>query len=101
MRTSTVGVILSALLLLTARPGAAAVYFTNCTDPTSGANWCPSQLTKEGWKLRYKSESSPQLMDAFWLYEVWVRDRSALACVYAGGRGGMRLNYCQALDEVD
>jgi hypothetical protein len=39
-------------------------------------------------------------MDASWLYEIWRRDRDVMLCMYSGGRGGDRVNYCLPMSEV-
>jgi hypothetical protein len=74
-------------------------YSENCPERTS-ARWCPSQLSQAGWTLKYNSSSPADLMDAYWRYEIWIRERAAVVCVLIGGRGGERVNTCQALSEV-
>jgi hypothetical protein len=63
--------------------------------------WCPPLLSKEGWKLRYKAESPRDLMDVYWLYEIWMRERAAVVCAFLGGRAGIRENGCKTLNEVE
>jgi hypothetical protein len=76
-------------------------FHSACPEPTTIARWCPPQLSKEGWKLKYKSESPRDLMDSSWLYEVWVREQVAVVCALVSGRGGIRINDCRELNEVD
>jgi hypothetical protein len=71
-----------------------------CPDKPTLARWCPDQVSKEGWSLKYKTESSQDLMDVYWRYEVWTRERLAVVCALVGGRGGVRVNSCQELSEV-
>jgi hypothetical protein len=73
----------------------------SCPDRTTGGVWCPSQLSKEGWKLKYQSDSPRDLADAYWRYEVWAREPVTVVCALVGGRGGIRVNDCQVLNEVD
>ena len=65
--------------------------------------WCPSQLSKDGWKLRFKSESPKDLMDKFWKYEVWIRAQSAVVCALEVGYapGTPLVNECHELIEVE
>jgi hypothetical protein len=70
-----------------------------CPEQTV-ARWCSSQLRKEGWALKYQAGSPQNLADAYWRYEVWMRERAAVLCLLVGGRGGVTANRCQALDEV-
>lgn len=71
-----------------------------CPGKPASARWCPDQLSKEGWTLKYRSESPQDLMDAYWLYEVWTREKLAVVCVQLGGRGRDRVNSCKELNEV-
>jgi len=72
-----------------------------CADEPTLASWCPAQLSREGWSLKYKTESPPDLMDAHWRYEVWIREQLAVVCALVDGRGGVRVNACTELSEVD
>jgi hypothetical protein len=72
-----------------------------CPERKTIGNWCPPQLSKEGWTLKYESASPPDLMDAYWRYEVWIRERSAVLCELSGGRGGIKTNFCKELSEVN
>jgi hypothetical protein len=72
-----------------------------CAGSRLSIVWCPDQISKEGWTLKYKTESPQDLMDAYWRYEVWTREKMAIVCVQSGGRGGMRINSCKELSEVD
>jgi hypothetical protein len=76
-------------------------FYSACPERTTIARWCPSQLSKEGWKLKYQSESPRDLMDSYWRYEVWIREQVAAVCALIGGRGGIRVNDCTELNEVD
>jgi hypothetical protein len=71
-----------------------------CPKAPTIASWCPDQLSKEGWTLKYKTESSPEMMDVYWRYEVWTREKLAVVCALVGGRGGNRVNDCKELSEV-
>jgi hypothetical protein len=102
MSTFAFGIVVSVTVALTASAQAAPAFnIENCPERTSADNWCPSLLAKEGWTLKYQSKSSPQLMDVYWTHEIWIRERAALVCSHVGGRGGIRINECRALDEVD
>jgi hypothetical protein len=72
----------------------------SCPEETA-TRWCPPLLSKEGWKLRYESESPRDLMDLYWKYQIWMREQAAVACILVGGRGGIRVNNCQTLNEVE
>jgi hypothetical protein len=76
-------------------------FHSACPDGTTIASWCPAQLSKEGWKLKYETESPRDLMDAHWRYEIWVGEQSAVICALVDGRGGVRVNDCGELSEVD
>jgi len=102
MRALTLSVVtLGALAFAVGAHAAPAFNTDECPERTSSNFWCPSELVKEVWVLKYRSESSPQLMDAYWMHEVWIRGRTALVCSNVGGRGGIRFNQCMTLDEVD
>jgi hypothetical protein len=75
-------------------------FYSACPERTTIASWCPAQLSKEGWKLVYETESPRDLMDASWRYEVWIREPLAVVCALVGGRGGIRVNNCRELSEV-
>ena len=75
-------------------------FHSGCADETTVASWCPQQILREGWTLKYEAESPKGLMDAYWRYEVWAREKLAVVCVLTGGRGGIRMNGCQELSEV-
>jgi hypothetical protein len=75
--------------------------YKSCPDRTMGGVWCPSQLSKEGWKLKYQSDNPRDLADLYWRYEVWAREQTVVLCALVGGRGGIRVNDCQVLNEVD
>jgi hypothetical protein len=77
-----------------------AFYPDSCPESTD-TRWCPPLLSKEGWKLRYEAESPRDLMDVYWRYEIWLRERAAVACIFQGGRGGIRVNDCTTLKEVE
>jgi hypothetical protein len=64
-------------------------------------NWCASKLRAAGWSLRYESRSPQDLADASWHHEIWTRERDAVLCMFAGGRGGIRINTCNVLREVN
>jgi hypothetical protein len=72
----------------------------NCPESTA-AGWCPPLLSKEGWKLRYKTENPPNLMDVYWRYEIWMREQAAVVCIFEGGRAGIHVNGCRTLNEVE
>jgi hypothetical protein len=78
-----------------------SAFHTGSCPESTGTNWCAPLLSNEGWRLRYKSESPSDLMDLFWRYEIWVKEKAAVACIFEGGRGGTRINRCQTLSEVD
>jgi hypothetical protein len=71
----------------------------DCPERTT-LRWCASQAKQNGWVVTHRNQSSPDLMDASWLYELWQRDRDVVICMYAGGRGGDRVNYCSPMSEV-
>ena len=73
-------------------------FLSACTE--KAASWCPQRISREGWTLKYEAESPKDLMDAYWRYEVWTREKLAVVCVLAGGRGGIRMNGCKELSEV-
>jgi hypothetical protein len=103
MRAIGFGIVISgALAVAASASGQASLDFdpASCPDRTSADRWCSSQLTKEGWTLKYKAESSPDLMDVYWKHEVWTQGRMALVCSHVGGRAGVRINGCHTLDEV-
>jgi hypothetical protein len=77
-----------------------AAFTKACAERTTIANWCPTQVKSEGWKLKYETENPRDLADAYWRYEVWVRDQSAVLCVLVGGRSGILINHCEELSEV-
>jgi hypothetical protein len=77
-----------------------AFYPDSCPESTA-TRWCPPLLSKEGWKLRYEAESPRDLMDVYWKYEIWMREQAAVVCIFKGGRGGIRVNDCQTLNEVE
>jgi uncharacterized protein YbdZ (MbtH family) len=62
--------------------------------------WCASQARQDGWTVTHRNQSRQDLMDASWLYEIWRRDRDVMLCMYSGGRGGDRVNYCLPMSEV-
>jgi hypothetical protein len=102
MKTLARRILVSLALAFSAGAQAAPAFNTDdCPERTSANRWCPSALLKEGWMLKYRSHSSPQLMDAYWIHEIWIRGRTALVCSHVGGRGGIRINECQPLDEVN
>jgi hypothetical protein len=72
----------------------------NCPEKTA-ARWCPPLLSKEGWKLRYKTESPQDLADAYWRYEIWMRGPAAVVCIFEGDRAGIRVDGCRTLHEVE
>jgi hypothetical protein len=76
-------------------------FHSACPESKTVANWCPAQLSQEGWKLKYETESPRDLMDSFWRYEVWIRERTAIVCALVGGRDGLRINGCNELSEVN
>ena len=71
-----------------------------CPKASTVASWCPDQLSKEGWTLKYMTESPLEMMDLYWRYEVWTREKLAVVCALVGGRGGLRVNDCKELSEV-
>jgi hypothetical protein len=71
-----------------------------CTEKRTVASWCAQGVSREGWTLKYRAESPGDLMDAYWLYEVWTREKLAVVCVLTGGRGSISMNACQELSEV-
>ena len=71
-----------------------------CPGSQSSARWCPGQISKEGWALKYKTESPQDLMDVYYRYEVWTREKLAVVCVQRSARGGGRVNSCTELNEV-
>lgn len=71
-----------------------------CPAAPASASWCPDQLSKEGWTLKYRTESSQDVMDAYWRYEVWTREKLAVVCALVSNRGGDRVNGCKELREV-
>jgi len=77
-----------------------AFYPNSCPERTA-TRWCPPLLSKDGWKLRYEAESPRDLMDVYWRYEIWLRERAAVACIFQGGRGGVRVNDCKTMNEVE
>src|ERR1700710_2870170 len=70
-----------------------------CPEPRI-TSWCPSQLSKDGWALKYSSNSPQELMGAYWRYEVWTRQQLAVGCVLVGGGRDVRVNECHPLTEV-
>jgi hypothetical protein len=75
--------------------------FQRCPgEMTKAFNWCPAQLSQEGWRLKYETESPRDLMDSYWRYEVWIRERLAVVCAMVGGRSGIRINGCKELKEA-
>jgi hypothetical protein len=101
MKRLTLGVIAAvAPAFVAAAQSSAAFNTTECPDRSSADRWCRTQLVKEGWTLKYKSESPSNLMDVYWMHEVWLRERTAVLCSHVGGRGGIRINECQILEEV-
>jgi len=101
MNTLARSALVSLALAFPAGTQAAPAFNTEDCPERTGNRWCPSVLVKEGWTLKYRSQSSPELMDAYWTYEVWIRERTAMVCSHVGGRGGTRINWCQPLDEVN
>jgi hypothetical protein len=83
-----------------ADPAMSAFNTKDCPERTTVLPWCAPKLSAEGWKLKYKSESSPQLMDVRWVYEIRQREGATVACIFEGSRSGIRVNHCRALDEV-
>jgi hypothetical protein len=76
-------------------------FHSACPGKPASASWCPDQISKEGWTLKYKTESSQDLMDVYYRYEVWIREKLAVVCVeLRSGRGGGRANACQELSEA-
>ena len=75
--------------------------YSGCPERKTIDNWCPAQLVKDGWKLKYETESPRDLADSYWRYQVWTRERLAVVCALVGGRGGIRINGCEELKEVD
>jgi hypothetical protein len=73
----------------------------DCPGRTTVLPWCASKLSAEGWTLKYMSESNPRVTDVYSLYEIWQREGATVACTFKGGRGGIRVNHCEALGEVD
>lgn len=92
--------VLAVLVFSMSAQAASALNSDDCPERTSNL-WCAPQLVKEGWTLKYRSQSSPQLMDVYWTHEIWIRERTALLCSHVGGRAGIRVNTCYTLDEVD
>jgi hypothetical protein len=94
------------LLLLVSMVGAALAapdlsgFSREGCPEASAQNWCASKLRAGGWRLRYESKSPPDLMDAFWNYEIWARGRDTVLCMFIGGRGGIGVNTCNVLQEV-
>ena len=74
--------------------------FLSACAEKSTIGWCPKGASREGWTLKYQAESPKDLADAYWRYEVWTREKLAVVCVLSGGRGGVRMNACQELSEV-
>jgi hypothetical protein len=74
-----------------------------CDGSPTGARWCPGQISKEGWTLKYKAESPQDMADGYSRYEVWIREKLAVVCVQlVSERSGSRsrVNSCQELSEV-
>ncbi len=71
-----------------------------CSEKTQ-ARWCVPLLRAGGWTLKYRSTNPEDLLDVFWLIEVWVKGSDALVCEYKGGRGGVRSNGCYSAVEVN
>lgn len=65
------------------------------------ARWCAPRLEAGGWKLKYRSTNPADLVDVFWVFEVWIKGRDALVCELKGGRNGLRSNGCYSAIEVD
>jgi hypothetical protein len=75
-------------------------FHSACPGKRASASWCPDQISKEGWTLKYKTESPQDLMDVYYRYEVWIREKLAVVCVQRGVRGVDRVNSCTELSEV-
>jgi hypothetical protein len=61
--------------------------------------WCESRAMADGWKLKYQSQSSDNIADAWWDIEVWARGHEAMLCEYRRSRGGINVNFCEPLRE--
>jgi hypothetical protein len=70
---------------------------SGCPERTV-AVWCPSQAEQQGWNVKFKSETPHEMADAYWKFEVWVRERDTILCMLEGGR--VRINRCVPLQEV-
>jgi hypothetical protein len=81
-----------------AQPAASPFNTKDCPEPTL-ASWCASTASAQGWKLQYESKSRPDMMDASWLIELWIRGREAMLCEFQSGRG-TRSSGCRLLREV-
>jgi hypothetical protein len=102
MKTLTLSVVVFGALAFAAGAQAAPAFNTDdCRSARRPIAGAPSELLKEGWTLKYRSQSSPQLMDVYWIHEIWIRKRTALTCSHVGGRTAIRVNERQTLDEVD
>jgi hypothetical protein len=71
-----------------------------CPNSSTIDSWCPAQLSKEGWTLKYRTQSPKEMADASWRYEVWTREKLAVVCVMEAGRRHIRMNGCRELSEV-
>ena len=75
-------------------------FHSACPGKPTSANWCPDQISKEGWTLKYKTEIPQDLMDVHYRYEVWTREKQAVVCVQRSARSVDRVNSCTELSEV-
>jgi len=90
----------TAAMTVAAIAQAASPFNTDDCPEREGYRWCASKASAAGWRVKYESTSPAGIVDAWWHVQVWTRGHEAMLCEYRSSRGGVRVNFCEPLQET-